>query len=62
MGLIVIKRFTLVMFCFSNGSLQALSDNIKYARTKTPQELGIKVNSIFLINAMPCLNFCPINV
>lgn len=29
--------------CNRNGSLKLLSDNIKYARTKTTQELGIKV-------------------
>ena len=30
------------MFFSRNGNLQQLSDNIKYARTKTPTELGVK--------------------
>ena len=41
-----IAPIDLIVFYCSNGNLQALTDNIKYARTKTPQQLGIKVNRI----------------
>ena len=33
-----------LFLCSSNGSIKLVSDNIKYGRNKTPEDLGIKVS------------------
>ena len=38
------------LLCFRNGSIKLVSDNIKYGRNKTPEDLGIKVSKMSISN------------
>ena len=46
---IVVTSLTSNAFLCRNNSLELMSRNIKYARTKTAEEIGIKVSSRILV-------------
>ena len=50
-------------FRFSNGSIKLVSDNIKYGRNKTPEDLGIKVSQVRVTDSgtLPVLVPIPIH-